>query len=242
VTCELAPLRVALAVEGKTDGIILKELIASIVSPRPVTVSFQQPEFSVAFDQLNEDCGWRGVYEWCHDTATPLHGEKGVEDNMLFLNHDVLVVQIDADVASSTYESAHIPDPMGDLPCVSSKCPPIQPTIDALTLVLQRWLSIDIRPSNTVFCIPAQSLEAWLLAALYPTDKYVINGGIECREDPERLLSGKPKVGRLVSGRKKKTEVYESRAGEFSGRWSVVVQLCSQAMAFEKSFKEAIRA
>lgn len=43
------PLRVALAVEGATDEVVLKAAVESMVGDRPIQFTLLQPEFSLAF-------------------------------------------------------------------------------------------------------------------------------------------------------------------------------------------------
>lgn len=238
MTSDTPVLRVALVVEGPTDYAILQALVETLAHPRAVTFSYIQPEFSAAFEPMSNEGGWGGVYRWCR-SAVDLHGPRRLEDNLLFLNHDLLIVQIDADVAGCRYSDAHIDEVVQDLPC-AMPCPPVDDTINALTSVIWRWLAINHTPDNTVLCIPAQNLEAWILAGLYPTDRKVTNGTIECRAKPERLLAAKPLDGRLVSGGKKNLAQYRARAREFAQHWQEVVQVCSQARTFEHRVLEAM--
>lgn len=238
MTSDIPALRVALVVEGPTDYAMLQAIVAHLAHPRPVTFSFVQPEFSAAFEQISDEGGWGGVYRWCRSTVD-LHGPNGLEDNLLFLNHDLLILQIDADVAASNYTAAHIDEAVHDLPCATS-CPPISATANALANVVLRWLDINANPAKLVLCIPAQSLEAWILAGLYPTDRQVTDGTLECRPKPERQLASKPLNGRLVSGDKKSLSAYRMRANELAQSWQEVVQACSQARQFEQRFVAAI--
>lgn len=238
MTSDTPALRVALVVEGPTDYAMLQAIVAQLAHPRAVTFSFVQPEFSAAFEQLSDEGGWGGVYRWCRSTVD-LHGPNGLEDNLLFLNHDLLILQIDADVAASNYAAAHIDEAVQDLPC-AAPCPPIEATTNALTRVVLRWLEINASPANLVLCIPAQSLEAWILAGLYPTDRQVTGGTLECRPKPERQLASKPVNGRLVNGDKKNLSAYRTRADEFAQSWKQTVRVCTQARQFEQHFLAAM--
>ena len=88
-----------------------------------MTFSDLQPESSEAFALGGyARGGWSFLYRRCRATAE-LNGPNGLEDNFLFLNHDVLVVQIDADVARSNDRAGHIEDPTDDQwPCVTRHC------------------------------------------------------------------------------------------------------------------------
>lgn len=235
MTFESQSLRIGLVVEGPTDYLMLEAVINRLLSGRSATFTYMQPEYSFAFEPIGtEGGGWPGVYRWCRSTAE-LNGQEGLGDNILFLNHDVLIVQVDADVARNSYADGHIIDDMQDLPCVSP-CPPVVDTVEALKRVVLRWLDATACPPQVVICIPSQSLEAWILSGLYPTDRLVQSGVIECRAAPERLLSSKPKDGRLVSGGKKNIDVYQMRASEFADSWQLVKQFCSLAAKFEQEF------
>jgi hypothetical protein len=240
VTSDLPALRVALAVEGATDYAILETLIARLIDWRATTFSYLQPESSAAFELGGyAQGGWSFLYRWCRATAE-LNGPNGLEDNFLFLNHDVLVVQIDADVARSNYRAGHIEDPADDLPC-AQPCPPVSDTTDALRKVVLRWLNTPHSPPRLVFCVPAQCLETWLLAGLYPTDRNLQFPDLECRPCPERQLANKPKPGRLINSNTKNRPVYQQRAGELPDQWPYVTRHCVEALRFEQDLISTTR-
>lgn len=95
-------------------------------------------------------------------------------------------------------------------------------------------------PSKTVLCIPAQNSEAWVLAALYPDERVLHTGDLECRAAPEDILAGKPKAERLIRGGKKDVAAYRQRADEFAAAWEHVKKVCSQAVRFEAEFSGAL--
>lgn len=240
MTSDLPALRVALAVEGVTDYAILVALIARLIDWRATTFSYLQPEFSATFEPAGyAQGGWSFLYRWCRTTAE-LNGPNGLEDNVLFLNHDVLVVQIDADVAGRDYQSGHIEDPANDLPC-AQPCPPVSDTTAALRKVVLRWLNTPQSPPRLVICIPAQCLETWLLAGLYPTDRNTQSPDLECLPCPEGRLANKPKAGRLISGNTKNRLVYQQRAREFANQWPGVTRHCTEALRFEQDLMSTTR-
>ena len=149
------------------------------------------------------------------------------------------MVQLDADVAAATYAEGHIDDQTADLPC-ECNCPPPAATANQLRQVLLRWLGESREPKKLVICMPSKSLEAWILAGLYPTDGIVKAGTLECRAKPERLLSGKPLNGRLVRGTHKVFAMYRDRAPAFAERWSAVTKHCTQAARFEAELRTAL--
>jgi hypothetical protein len=167
-----------------------------------------------------------------------LNGPKGIEDNLLFLNQDVLILQLDGDVAKTNYRAGHIDDSTADLPC-DQPCPPIDATLQALRVVVLRWLGGGTCPDNLVLCFPSQNLEAWLVAGLYPGEQHLKRGDLECLPAPENILAARPKSERLLSGGKKDFEKYRDRASEWVANWSVVKKMCSQAQRFEDDFMRA---
>ncbi len=81
MTSNISAVRIALAVEGPTDHILIEAAIKQILGKRPAVVSYLQPEFSAAFDPVGEEGGgWPGVYRWCHDLVD-MHGSQGLADN-----------------------------------------------------------------------------------------------------------------------------------------------------------------
>lgn len=233
MTSELTPLKIGLVVEGPTDYLVLRSVIDALLQPRALQFSYLQPEYSESFTPLGPSGGgWPGVYRWCRNTSE-LNGPAGLDDNFLFLNHDIVILQLDADVAGVNYASGHITNPASnDLPC-AQPCPPVAPTIAALEGVLLGWLEARQCPRQLVICIPAQSLETWMLAGLYPEDSFLVQSNLECRPNIERRLASKPLKGRLVSGTKKLLDEYERRAPELAGSWSKVTAVCQQAAQFE---------
>jgi hypothetical protein len=79
--------------------------------------------------------------------------------------------------------------------------------------------------------------------ALYPSDPIVAAGNVECRENPELLLQGKPANDRLVSSGKKDHRRYKAKFAEIADAWSLARQVCpSEAQRFSIEFLAAVRA
>ncbi|ACL03915.1 conserved hypothetical protein [Desulfatibacillum aliphaticivorans] len=245
------PLRVAFAVEGPTDYIMLKEIVGSLLDERDFVPQVLKPEMSDAF-RVNpgEDGGWPGVCRWCLQTTE--QSEGNFSGHPLFVFHDVLIIQLDADVAGVTYGSGHTPDPFpgeNTLPC-EAPCPPASATTDRLRSVVLKWIGEDTVPPQTVFCIPSKALEAWALVGLYPDDATVQEGTIECRKKPEAILAGKSKKSKLVARKakgagkpmtyRKIVEKYKEAAPEFAANWNRVKEYCTEAVRFEEDFKDVL--
>ena len=180
------PLRIAAAVEGPTDAIVLRAALDHCLKNKADFVfETLQPEGSVAFDSAS-GTGWGGVYRWALQSAE--EGGGSVSGSTALSFHDLLIVQVDADVAGKTYASARIYDPpCQDLPC-EQPCPPPNQTTNALRTVMLRWLGEARCPSQVVLCTPSKSIEAWVVAAVWPTNRIIRRGNWECHQNPEGQL------------------------------------------------------
>lgn len=234
------PLRVALVVEGPTDTIMLKQVIRRFLNGSDFITDVLQPEMSEAFRVTpGEDGGWAGVCRWCIQTAE--QGEGGINGNPLFASHDLLILQLDADVASCAYSDGHIrePFPSGALPC-EEPCPPPSATTDRLREVMLSWIGESTVPPQTVMCIPSKALETWILVGLFPNDAVAKREYVECHENPAHVLQSKPLRYRLVRSGQKKIEKYEEFAPAFAKNWADVKNKCAEALRFEEEFLQAI--
>ncbi len=225
------PIRVALAVEGPTDHIVLRAAIRSLLSGREVVFSHLQPLVSAAFQPVPGALAgrWGGVYLWCRQAAAEGGGQ--VSQSAVFLSCDILVVQVDADVAGMTYASANLDDHSTDLPC-DKPCPPPHATTDELRNVILRWMGEARVPARCVLCTPSKSMETWVLQALFPTHREVARPDWECRPDPERLLGQISKRQRIA----KSVKDYRAKFEQTTDHWPAVRQKLSEAERFSTEF------
>ena len=174
---DVDPLRIAVAVEGPTDSILMEAILASILQDVEFELQTLQPEGSVAFGASSfgrTGVGWVGVYRWSRQAAS--EGGGSVSGSSVFANHDLLVVHVDADVAEKRYSDGNISDAeFDDLPCVES-CPPPDRTTDALRAVVLSWLGERACPPRIVMCTPSKNIEAWLLVAVWPDNNVIRRG------------------------------------------------------------------
>lgn len=225
------PLRIGLVVEGATDGIVLRAAISSLLPNRELEFTIIQPDFSVALGGTGE--GWSGVYRWCRQAA--IEGEGSVSGSIALLNHDVIVIQIDADAAEDTYQKQKLYyEAAADLPCVKP-CPPADATTNALRHVVLRWMNEPTLPPKCVFCTPSKNMEAWVMQALYPENIHVKSPRWECHASPEGQLGQQPKISRIAKTRRD----YESRRPQLTAAWPQVCRL-SEAQRFSDAFLTAV--
>ena len=228
------PLRIAAAVEGPTDAIVLRAVLNCFVKNKAEFVfETLQPEGSVAFGSATGS-GWGGVYRWARQSAE--EGGGSVSGSAAVSFHDLLIVQVDADVAGQTYASASIHDPpCRDLPC-NQPCPPPNRTTDALRTVVLRWLGEARCPSQVVLCTPSQSIETWVVAAVWPNNPVVGRGNWECHRNPQRQLGALPLRQRF----RKSVGDYRERQALFTLAWPSLSAMLTEAARFETEFLAAL--
>lgn len=235
------PLRIAFVVEGPTDFIMIKEVVKGLLAGRDFVPQVLQPEMTQELQIApGEQGGWSRVCQWCLQSAE--QGDGRLRNNPLFLIHDLLVLQLDADVAGETYGRGCIQDPYPEeqtLLC-QEPCPPSFATTDRLRHVALRWMGEESTPQSTVFCTPSMALETWILVSLFPADQVAARPDVECHPDPASTLQGKPLKDRLVRSGKKDVDKYKSAAAGFAGNWSTVTDRCTEALRFETEFINAL--
>lgn len=206
--------RVALVAEGPTDAVVVEAGLRAILVNRPFVLTQLQPEQSLAFGPLGT--GWGGVYRWCKQKAREAGGHLR-DFRLLFDQYDLVVLQVDADVARAQYAEAGItPDAQdGVLPCEVA-CPPVSDTTDALRRVLLSWCGETAPPPKTVLCTPSKSTDTWVVAALYPNDAAVKSKApFECHADAAARLSQQSKTRRI----RKTQAAYRDNAGAITANW-----------------------
>lgn len=233
-------LRIALVAEGVTDRAVLNATIESMLNGRSFILTLLQPEGSVAFSGGGNagpsGGGWKGVYRWCLQ-STQRSGGK-LSDDPLFFGYDLLLLHLDADVASEDPANSPIapnPELAGVLPCEEA-CPPPSATTDALRKIILSWVGETITPSKTVLCTPSKSTEAWVMAAIFPKDKEVVKPSWECYPKPENRLGQQTKNKRFA----KNQSDYDMRKSELRAGWPSVVARLTEARRFQDEFIAAI--
>ena len=208
-------MRIGIVAEGVSEFLVIEEIFSSI-DPRTEVVRLW-PDTSVG----GRPYGWRGVRRWCQDISSSGLAAfmKGVRGSEL----DGLVVHLDCSMA-------HNLD-------IEFDCPPARKTANALRkVILEDWLRLKRRPAWLLLVAPAQTTEAWVVAALKPTYKLIDN--IEC-EDAEKELVTRRHLRRKRNGEVKKTaSKYRPLVGQMIREWSTVQKHCREAARF---YKEAMK-
>lgn len=136
-------MRVAIVCEGSSDYPILKSIV-EIVLGQPATFSAIQPDFdALARRDPVPGPGWHGIRDFL---ARPdLDVAAGI--------HDLIVVQVDADVGSSR-------EIAGTLRVATDEEDDLEPLCELVKSWVKRAL-----PASAVITLPKQSTETWLVAA-----------------------------------------------------------------------------
>jgi hypothetical protein len=230
------PLRIGFVVEGPTDFVILESIAGHLLGEREYEPVAIRPLLSDAFAAVSGG-GWTEVYFWCRQTAAQAGGT--VRNDPLFDTFDLLVIQLDADVAEKKYsDDQRITDAPGDLPC-EQPCPPASATTNMLRKVVLGWMGEVEVPVKTVLCTPSKALETWVLVALFPQNRFSRSANLECRANPDAQLQAQPLVERLIRAGKKDIARYRERAANLAQVWPDVRQRCSEAERFSIEFLAA---
>lgn len=231
------PLRVAAAVEGPTDAIVLRAAVEHLLENREFEFQTLQPEGSAAFGSApfgRTGVGWGGVYRWARQSAA--EGGGSVSGSSVLSNHDLLIVHVDADVAGNRYSSAGIRHPpYQDLPC-EQDCPPADRTTDALRTVVLRWLGLCRSVPRLILCTPSKNTEAWVIAAVWPDNPVMLRADWECHPNPQGQLRALPLARRFA----KRPADYRAKQSEITGAWPSVCAQCAEASRFDQEFRTAL--
>jgi len=231
------PLRIGFVVEGPTDFVVLESVVAKLLHGREYEPVAVQPLLSDAFG-ATVGGGWTSIYLWCRQMIDQASGSA--RSNPLFGFHDLLVMQIDADVAGKKYaDDGRIQNPPNDLPFTRA-CPPARNTTDRLREIMLGWLNESSLPPQMVFCTPSKSLETWVLVALFPQNQIAVSANVECRPNPEAQLQARPIAERLIRSGKKDIAKYREHSTDISAAWEHVRQRCTEAERFTQEFVAAV--
>jgi hypothetical protein len=222
-------LRIALVGEGPTEKVVVEAALSSILSGRRFILKQLQPEESLPFGAMGT--GWVGVYRWCRQAVD--RAGTSLRDDILYQAYDLLLVQLDGDVADECYANGSIEEVVQDIPC-SQFCPPPSASTNPLRTVLLRWAGEQELPPRTVLCTPSKSTDAWVVAALFPDD-LAVKRGIECWADAESRLRQQALAYRMS----KRVEDYQARAVDLRNAWPRLALTLDEARRFDADLRAA---
>lgn len=230
-------LRVGFVTEGPTDYVALKAAVQSLLGDVDFTPTLISPLVDESMALITGG-GWTKVYLWCRQMLAEAGGDARQSD--LFNQHQILVIQVDADVADKEYtDDQRIINPPQDLPLhlpcdrpCRTPCPRPREICDALRAIILGWLDETAMPPQTVVCIPSRSIETWVLVALFPDDPTAVRANVECRRDCEIRLRTH---GLIKSGQKLIHQYRANETGIASG-WERVRERCGEAERFSLEF------
>jgi hypothetical protein len=226
------PVRVAFVMEGPTDYVVLRAVVRALLNGRDFEPTNIWPELDENLRPKTEG-GWGAVYKWCRQVLEQAEGPA--RENPVFAQNDVVVIQVDADVARMNYRDYGIKDAPDDelaRETCEKDCPPPSATTDALRAVMLGWLNETSVPPGAVLCTPSKSIETWVLVALFPEDDSAKEPNIECRWDGEGRLR---RYGLIKSGQKL-IDKYRTNEKGIQDAWSSVREKCSEAERFSTDF------
>ncbi len=235
------PVRIAFVVEGSTDYIVLRAAIRSLLNGRDFVPTNIWPELNTNLRPVTGG-GWGAVYKWCRDIVEQTGGPA--RENPLFAldNVDMVVIQVDADVARKKYNSyAWIKTPPDDelfQGTCEKPCPPPSATTDALRTVMLGWLDETTLPPKAVLCTPSKNIETWVLVGLFPEDETAKKPDIECRWDCEVRL----RTHGLIKSGQKLIDKYLAKEAAMQTAWPDVSAKCSEAARFSNEFQACVPA
>lgn len=228
--------RVAIVCEGDADRAILEAVLDHYLGDyEPVAV--QPPLGAFGGDSGPLGAGWKGVRRWCQQEAPVGGGPLRV----LLENHDLVLLQIDADVAREPESGIALAE--------DARCPPPSVLSDPVRAAVLTWLGIPGPPRGLVLCVPAMATETWALVGLFPESLTADDAPdcIECDEDVKQRIRklGKdfePKLVTSQGGRlKNHARAYRAVAARITEAWPTVCVACSEAARFHEDLTRRLR-
>ena len=235
-------LQIGMAMEGPTDAIVAKAGLSAFLNTSFTTLTLQ-PQIPPG----KTGAGWSGVFWWCRQVAS--QGYSNLIQSPALAALDVIIIQVDADVAATDYQAGNIEaPPFNDLPCEHS-CPPASDTVHALYQVVLGWLQPAKPEERAVICIPSKCIEAWAAAALYGRGDPQLLEELECYYEVISYLQKKPAKERLIRMQsepgkpprlRKVKKKFEDAQEIITKRWNEVKDNCPQAARFQEAVEAAL--
>lgn len=221
--------RVALVCEGPADRAILEAILDHYLDDYE-PISIQPPTGVLGGEAGPLGGGWKGVRTWCR------------QEDPSTVDADLLVVQVDADVALDADNDCARP------------CPPPAGTADAVRALVQGWLGPAPLPDKLLLCVPSMASETWALVALFPGHGAVVpchprppdGTCVECRDDVKALLrkAGRGLRPKLVVSQggelKNQARGYRAVQERIEKGWPQVVATCGEASRFDTALRAVL--
>ncbi len=229
-------MNIGTVVEGPTDRLILTAVLRKILPGHPEDHRFLPLQPSPTFGETGT--GWKGVRKWCQEswqrTGSSL---EAILSSTSGPTLDLLVIHVDADIIGANDLQDGFDDP---IPGVPAPCPPIGTNAGVLRVVVTRWLARNDLPHPVVLAIPAEDIETWIFAALFPQSPLCQQVDFECvhtnvnnRRHPGFLLPQK-KYGKVM----KDQHTYRKVSIQVADSWVSICQRCTQAESFNREITE----
>jgi hypothetical protein len=228
---------VAIVCEGDADRAILEAILDRYLDDYE-PVSIQPPLGAFGGDAGPLGGGWKGVRRWCQQEAPVGGGPLRV----LLQNHDLVVVQVDADVARERDSGIALPE--------GARCPPPSVFSDPVHSAVLAWLAITSVPTGAVLCVPAMATETWALVALFG-ESLAGEGPSTCIECDEHIKQKLRKLGKALEPKLVTSEGgrirnhargFRAVADRVTAAWPSVVCSCSEAARFDRDVLRYLRA
>ncbi|MCA0756484.1 hypothetical protein KP806_15625 [Paenibacillus sp. N4] len=215
----MRPLTFGMVTEGPVDVEVLSHIILKVLPGKhrflPIQPDLSETEGLGVKKHSN---GWKGVLTWCEASA---EGD-GILSYMDQTNVDVLIIQVDADIARDA-----------EINC-ARPCPMAEDTVIEIEKLIKEKLKRENFHDRIICCIPSDNTEAWALVAFDNDRQYhgEANKHVECVHDPDDILSKPPfRLIRRKDGKpKKNVSLYrEQLIPTIVERWDYIREYCSQA-------------
>jgi hypothetical protein len=214
--------KIRLVCEGPTDYDALGAFLDAHLRGADYELTILQPDGSLyGGDAGPHGGGWKGVRGWCRAVA---QAGGPVALAALTPDTDLLIIHVDADIAYDSEIAAAHP------------CPPPEDTVQAVEATVLSWLGLATLPSKVALWVPSMSTEAWILRALFPTDRQSVPCAglpvgatcVECLRDPASALLGRrPKLVQRKRSAPNRGEVirklrreYQAQRTKLAGAWT----------------------
>lgn len=151
-------MRVGIVCEGRTDFVLLEQIVVSVFGP--CEVDPVQPMRDALRPGGWQEAGWTQVRAWCRARDADV-----IADEMTLGGLDAFVIQVDGDL------------------CGREGLPATRPALCAH--IRGDWLGGGVLPHGVVICIPAAATDTWLWAAV---ESEPLPDGLEDEQRPTDRL------------------------------------------------------